>query len=82
MLNCITVSLIALRLFINKLGVRALLKSEQGKWQEKFRTSNTVLPGIAFTICEFPFDTKNGFEQIGLTGLFRCFLAPENSCSI
>ena len=31
MLNCITVCL-ALRLFINKLGVRALLKSEQGKW--------------------------------------------------
>ena len=27
-------------------------------------------------------DTKNGFEQIGLTGFFGCFLAPENSCSI
>ena len=27
-------------------------------------------------------DVKNGFEQIGLTGLFRCILTPENSCSI
>ena len=27
-------------------------------------------------------DTKNDFEQIGLSGFFGCFLAPENSCSI
>ena len=47
-LNCVTVCL-ALRSFINKLEVTALLKSEQCKWLDKFRPSNTVHPGIAFT---------------------------------
>ena len=48
---------------------------------------NTVHPGIAFTICgchlrKTAANAWSWYQKWLWTGLFRCILAPENSCSI